>query len=385
MINSQGQGLPYPSTPFPVTVSSLNNPQINGTNEITLPPGGTVIVPAGYQVVDPGQYSWVQFVDPVSNIWRGFATDNPRGLQYVNSDGFNFRVANPTGCVVGLHLTGGGAGYTAATPPAVSFSSGGALATAVVGGALGALTITALGSLTVTSGAGSNFTYQPIVSISAPPVGGVQAAAVATISGGALNGFTITQQGAGYTTAPTVRVIPNPADPATNITAANVVATLTGSTSVTAILVTNYGNGVLGGVPAATIAAPTAGTTATGVPIVALSATAFAITQGGSGYGNPTLITTAGGQFSGGAFTNPFIDTALYLPRPATFQAQVSTGGSGGSVTASGAQLIDGGLFQNAPSFLPFTSGPITTAATGTFTLGGQNDTVMVQSIGGNG
>lgn len=389
-INAQGFGLPYPTAPFPLTVTTANVPQVNGTNTISLAPGGTALVNAGYMMVDPGQYCFIQEFDPIMNMWALWATADQFGPCFLNSDGFNFRVVNPTGCVVGVNVNNGGAGYLASAPPAVTFSSGGAIATAIVGGAIGAITLFSSSSLTVTSGAGGNFTYAPIVSIQAPPVGGVPATAVANLSGTQLNGgtpFTITNQGAGYLTAPVVQIIANPADPSTTIRPASVIATLTGATSVTAVLVTNYGNGALGGVPLCTIAAPAAGTQATGQAIPALSVTAFAITQGGSGYGtSPTTVSTVGGLQSGGAFTNPAIQTGLYFPRPGMFLAQVSGGASGGSVTASGQLIMDGGVFQNAAvGFVATNNGAVTTAATGTFTFGGNNDTITIQAIGGNG
>ena len=60
---------------------------------------------------------------------------------------------------------------------------------------------------------GAGYGVAPIVYIPAPPGPGVQATAIATISNGAVNGFTITNQGAGYTTVPTVSILPNPFDP----------------------------------------------------------------------------------------------------------------------------------------------------------------------------
>lgn len=390
MVNAQGFGLPYPGTPFPVGVTSLNVPQVNGTNTISLGGGGMALINSGWQMVSPGQYSFIQIFDPIMQMWAFWSASDNGSPSYVNSDGFNFRLVNPTGCVIGVNVNNGGAGYVQGTPPAVTFSSGGAVAVAVVGGALGAITLFSSSSLTVTSGAGANFTYPPIVSIQAPPAGGVPATAVAILSGTQLNGVTpvtITNQGAGYITAPVVQIIANPADPATNIRAASVLATLTGATSVTAVMVTNYGNGTLGGVPLCTIAAPTAGTQATAQAIPALSTTAFTITQGGSGYGtSPTTVYSVGGLLSGGAFTNPRIQTGIFSVRPAQYLGQVSGGASGGSVTASGQLQVDGGILQNtAVGFVAISNGGVTTGTTGTFTFGPNNDTVTIQSIGGNG
>lgn len=52
--------------------------------------------------------------------------------------------------------------------------------------------------LTSNSSGGSGYTAAPAVTIGAPPAGGTQATATATVSGGSVIGFTITNPGAGY-------------------------------------------------------------------------------------------------------------------------------------------------------------------------------------------
>lgn len=54
------------------------------------------------------------------------------------------------------------------------------------------------------SGTMSGYVDGASLTISAPPAGGVQAAGIIKVTGGAITGFTITNPGAGYTTAPTV-------------------------------------------------------------------------------------------------------------------------------------------------------------------------------------
>lgn len=388
-IGAQNLGLTFPSSYYPTGIGQYNIPNLVGTNEVSLAAGAGLYVPPGNWLVTPGQYSMVQVLDPVTTTWKGFETSGQQGYETVVSDGFNYRVINPTGCVVAALVTGGGSGYAAATPPAVTVSSGGAVATAIIGGAVGALALK-VNTSSITSGAGSNFTVSPIINIAAPPAPGIQATAIATVSGGQLNGFTVTNQGGGYVTAPVVTVVPSPFD--TNlgtIVNATVTCALTGSTSVTGVLVTNYGNGVLAGVPAMTIAAPTAGTQATAVPVMCLSATGFTVTTGGSSYAAPAVITSAGGELSGGAFTNPAVSTLTFEPRPANILAQVSAGGSGGQITASGALVIDGGLFQNVPLGL-IQANYLTSAAIApqgaaiTLVLGNQTDTVNLTWLGGS-
>lgn len=58
-------------------------------------------------------------------------------------------------------------------------------------------------ALSVTSG-GASYTVAPTVTLSAPPAGGVQATATATLTGNVVTSLTITEAGSGYTSAPTV-------------------------------------------------------------------------------------------------------------------------------------------------------------------------------------
>lgn len=139
------------------------------------------------------------------------------------------------GAVSSIQITNPGYGYNAA--PAITFSSGAAAATAVVGsGLVSALTITNAGSgytsaptLTFTGGGGSGatavagpltfkvgtigvivtdsgtgYTSTPTVVIAAAPSGGTNAAATAIVFGGQVTGVVVTNPGAGYTTAPSV-------------------------------------------------------------------------------------------------------------------------------------------------------------------------------------
>jgi len=139
------------------------------------------------------------------------------------------------GAVSSIQITNPGYGYN--TAPSITFSSGAAAATAVVGsGLVSALTITNAGSgytsaptLTFTGGGGSGasavagpltfktgtigiivtdsgtgYTSTPTVVIDAAPSGGTNAAATAIVFGGQVTGVVVTNPGAGYTTAPSV-------------------------------------------------------------------------------------------------------------------------------------------------------------------------------------
>jgi hypothetical protein len=185
-IGGAGIALPYPSALYGYSAFS-------GTNEVTLQGGQVLVFPAGTYWVTPGPCTFLQYLDPVSNLWV-VANQLAGAGRYVNSDGANWRLANLTGCPVGAIVTNSGTGYTSA--PTVTPSSGSSTWTAIVGGAV---------NTTVTVGtAGSGYTFPPNVWFSAPPNGGIQATGYATISGGAVTAVTVTNQGAGYTSAPTI-------------------------------------------------------------------------------------------------------------------------------------------------------------------------------------
>ena len=154
-------------------------------------------------------------------------------------------VNNYPGQVLSIHVTSGGSGYSSANPPSVAISAppaGGKQATAaavVTGTAVTGIIITNPGayyttnptvtisgnaaavasispgqvySIQLTNGGTGYSTANPPVTISAPPAGGIQATAVATaITTGGANVqrvfvITITNPGAGYTSAPTVTI-----------------------------------------------------------------------------------------------------------------------------------------------------------------------------------
>lgn len=63
-------------------------------------------------------------------------------------------------------------------------------------------------SITVGAG-GTGYTNAPTVAIAAPPAGGRQAQAIATVAAGAVTGFIITDPGEGYVSVPAVTLTPN--------------------------------------------------------------------------------------------------------------------------------------------------------------------------------
>ena len=349
---------------------------LSGNNNVrSIPAGSVEIVPAGQFYITTGPYSQIQALDPISGLWRQLSPFNS-AVQFVNSDGVNVRIANLTGTAVGGYVTNVGSGYTSA--PVVTASAGGSAWTAIVGGAINA-------TVTITT-AGAGYNYTPRLVISAPPVGGIQATATCTISGGAINAVTVVNQGAGYLTAPTIQVIADPRDalaatPGPTTTAVLTVnATLAGAQTITAVVCTNQGT-VLTAVPTLTFTGG-GGSSAAATVVMCFAATGFTVGAGGAAYGNaqPFGVITTGGIVAGsaGAVVNPYIANGMFTPRQANMSG-VST--SGGAVTATGLVVNDPGLFQAVPSGLVLAggSGLATTVAQVTITVGGVADTVTLQ------
>lgn len=345
---------------------------------VTLQTGGVYTIPSGQYQVTPGAYTFFQIFDPVAQIWRPYQTPTQSDSYTISSDGNNYRLANLTGTVVGAVITNAGTGYTngiyppaaqlgTAAAPSVTFAAGGgtvlARGTLIVGGAIP----TAAGNYTIT--AGSNYTFPPIVQISPPPAGGVPATATATISAGAVTAITITNQGAGYTAAPTITLVTNPLD--TTGTGAAVVTSstfaLAGSGTVTAITVPSNGAGMTS-VPAISFS-PASTTAATAIMCFTITTGVAQTAVSNLGTGN--LGFALGGVTAGSpTLTNPAISTGLFVPRLA--MTAFNTTASGGIT------FLDGGLHQTVPAGIAYASlsnGTISAAATAVAqTVGGVTD-----------
>lgn len=337
------------------------------TTVISLAAGAASLIPAGSWGVGTGLYSSLQEFDPVTGIWRNIGNDAGTTFRWLNSDGVNFRIANQTGTVVGALVTTAGAGYTSAPVITDSLSTG-ATYTAIIGGALSTVT-------TITNG-GKNYTYPPIIQISAPSNPGVQATATATISAGAVNAITIGNQGAGYTSVPTISVINDPRD--TTGQNATVTGSLTGSGTVTAVLVSNYGGiGAVTSVPTLTFTGGGYTTVAAATAIMCFTTTAYTVTSAGSGYVGNVLVTGLGGfPATAASYTNTYIQSLLVRQRPAYYGAALSAT----AVTTAGQTLYDGGIFPGVPTgyVAGFTGTSVTSAAQVSFAVGGVTDTVLL-------
>ena len=178
-----------------------------GDGAISLPAGGTYIPVAGNYVFSCGANIVPQWFDPQAQRWRTF---QPTG-DFMSADGCNFRFLNVSGTVVGAVPNAAGSGGTngigpVATGTTLTFTApaaGGAPATAtgyvIIGGSVAAPTITQ---------GGSGYIAPPTIIIDPPPVGGIQATAVATVLGGAVTAITMVNAGAGYQSTPNFWIFP---------------------------------------------------------------------------------------------------------------------------------------------------------------------------------
>lgn len=331
----------------------------------TLLAGETMIIPPGTFGVRPGIYSTVQQYNPITTCWENCGDTGTRDYFYVQSDGVNFRVANQSGCVVGAIVTTAGSAYTSV--PTITTSTGGAVAKAIVGGAIST-------TVTVTKG-GANYVYPPLVQIAAPPSVGLPATATAALTSGAVSSITVTNQGAGYLVAPAVTLLNDPRDTAGS--GATATSALTGSGTVTAVVITDHGSAVTS-VPTFTFSSGSAAATA----ICAFAITSYGVTTAGAAYsaaaGNVmvqfTPIATAGSS----VLTNPDYQTGLVRMRPC--QIAAVTSGAGAITTTQ--QVIDGGCYEAIPSIhnagIAASSGIVTTAATLAVNVGGISDQCLM-------
>jgi len=342
-----------------------------------LQPGAARIIPAGNWMLDLGPYTCVQEYDPVQNQWQspGGAGGFGDGPIQVNSDGFNYRAVNLCGTIVGASVTTAGSGYSAATPPAVTFTNAAsAAATAIVGGAVST-------TVTVTNG-GSGYLWAPIVFLDSPPALGYQATATCAITTGAVSSVTINNQGAGYVNVPNLYFINDPRD--TVGIGAVAVATLTGAGTVTQLIITNQGT-------ANTTLQPTiafSSGSAAAFPIMVRSIGGVSTTTAGSGYSGNVIVQGWGNGFSAAAnvLTNPKWTTGLVRTRVGTLLLGTAT--SGGALTGGGASLFDGGIYAGSnPTPIISGGGPLGLINTGaiaavtSFSWANPTDTILLQPV----
>jgi hypothetical protein len=390
---------------FPLPLGGLQN--TGSPNVVTLASGGLYVVPAGEFLITTGSQTVIDWWDPTNQIWRNYS--GPNSWEQISSDGCNFRLVNMSGICVGGSITNAGSGGTNGIGPiqtgtTVTFAApaaGGALATAigyaVVGGSVPAPTVTQ---------GGSGFVAPPLIACDPPPLGGVQATFTSTISAaGVLTAVTQLNPGAGYTSIPQFYIVPQPQfyqgaikfpgdtaipvipapgliNPAnvwtgainqpniqTGTTGALLTGVaLTGSGTLTAIVMTAFGNGYRGDtVPAISFAGGglAGGVAATAImSFCAVGATVTA-TGGAAQIANTPSISSLGLVAS----TN---NNNTFFPRP---MRGINTGATGSfTVEDPGFGLQGAAVFVNA--------GTSTTVATVTNTqYGGRTDTSILQPM----
>jgi len=341
------------------------------TNTIQLAAAEIWNLPAGTYMVIPGPYTSIQFLDPVSGTWRTINADNAIRPEVLDSDGGNFRIANLTGTPVGALITNAGSALTNGFGTVTITPSGGASVwQSVVGGSINS-------SVTITA-AGSGYLFPPILIIDAPPAGGIQATATATISAGAINAVTVVNQGAGYSTAPRITLVNDARDTVGGGGVLTVNATLAGSGILTAMYPTNPGNAVTAVPtftfsPASTIAATAA---------MNFVCTGLTITGGGVAVPNGSFLLVNSGALTGSRAANtagPIADFLLTQERMGIIQPTIA----GNVITATGVIIDNGFGFQAVPTVgLVSSTGVAPTTGTNiTATVGGITDTSYVQRI----
>jgi hypothetical protein len=341
------------------------------SNTIKLASGETWLIPSGRWCIKSGPYTSTQQFDQVTGIWRTIgAGDTTAVLEAIFSDGVNYRLANQTGCAVGAAVTTAGTGYTSA--PVVTASAGASIWRAVVGGAIST-------TITITNG-GSNYTYPPILVLSSPPNGGVQATATCTISGGIINAVTVTDQGAGYSAPPTVQVLNDPREGINGIGTGYggaLITSLTGSGTITAVLCVDHGIGGQTAIPTLTFTGG-GGASAAATVIMCWSITGLVVssTTAGSGYAAPVIISGYDTPPSQTSNTNPTISSLLVRERAATIVGAVSAV----ALTTTGVVIKDGGIYTAAPTLFAFgfIQGAAAVQAVISAQMGGQTDVSTV-------
>lgn len=376
-LGGPGVGLPPPQLLYPAYLSG--NAELPGSNEVHLAPGQAITLPRGRFQINADNNALIQVLDPVSTGWR---TLNTTGRTYmeVESDGFNYRVANLTSCPIGAVITNGGSAAYAQGTTIVTPSAGNSTWQPIIGGQP---------STTATiDTAGAGYGMPPLCFVPAPPAPGLASVWTAAITNGTVSSLTCIDQGAGYPKAPTITLVPNPYDP--NLLAGNAITQATahltlvaasGSSSagkLTGLVCTN--SGILQAtMPTLTIAGAGASAAATVIPL--WTATGASITAAGATVSATNEITSVGGIPANDSvtpvWTNPDYEFGIghWKPRKASMVAAIGSG-SVSSVSA----LYDGGLFTGTPECLVL--GAAVTAPTLTFTLGGANATVFITPLG---
>lgn len=363
-----------------VSLGTPNTPFLSALQPLTIAPAQCWMLPPGPVTLVPGQgYAGLEVYDSGSQVWRP-AEYPPKSQFTVDSDGTNYRIINRTGCPVGAIITDNGSSYTSA--PTVAVSAGGSAWTAIVGGSI---------NTTVTVTTAGSYSYIPTLTFSAPPAGGVRASGYAVLSNSTISSVTVTNAGAGYTSAPTITITQDPRDTGTGGGVLTVNSTLTNSQRVTAVICTDPGTAAQTSTPTLTFSGGAGGGAAATV-LMNYTVTGFTVTNKGSSLGTSSDFLVTSGQWqttttSSGSVVDPQFDVNVASFRQAWLRGYTN---STGNAIASNTSLttIDAGWgFQRAPSLYVIPN--FDTAVVGGFvattlaaTVGGTNDTWFIQLTG---
>lgn len=341
-----------------------------GFNEVSLASGQAWVIPAGWYFCKLGGYTVYQNYDTILGTWRtiGGGSLGSGGIEYIYSDGNNYRFMNLSGCAVGAIVTNHGSGYTSA--PTVAVTAGSSVWRAVLGGLVN--------TSPVVSNGGANYSYPPTVTFSNPPVGGIQATGHATLSGGAVASIVVDNQGGGYTSPPTISLINDPREGLNGVTQgynAAAVAALTGSGTIAGIICIDPGVGGQTSTPTFTFTGG-GGSSLAATVLMAYNITAVT-TTGGTSYTSDILLYAIDKITASPTYTNPATEKGWVKTRP----AQILLPESGGVPTGTGAVIVDGGFFTNSsPDEFFITNGVGSGLAISALTLGGTTDTTYISS-----
>lgn len=269
-IGGPGLGLPLPQAVYPQPAGV--DPYVPPSNKFALSPAQTFVIPAGDWVVQStGTISAIQWLDPIRQEWVNYSGPGSALAMRIRSDGANWRVNNLSDAAYAATVTAAGSNYVQSST-VVTAGTGNSSWVPIVGGAV------ATGSITA---AGHGYTLPPIVMIPPPPPPGVPATGIAVISSGSVTSITIINAGAGYPTAPVPTIVPDQTDPAflSGAITSNATATLTltGSGTLTAVLLGNFGQ-LLTTAPTLTVAGAGTLATVTTVPATVVAAANDTIT-----------------------------------------------------------------------------------------------------------
>src|SRR5256885_1852938 len=356
-----GAGASLPAPTFPMSLAAgevfmlpAGQGVVGAFGSVLYPQLGSGNVFTGQYMIQLGLYTVLQVYDSGLNYWRNVNV-NPQGLLTISSDGQNFRLANTTGCPIGGIITNAGSAYTngfygfvnsfnnsgqavviangAVTAGNTTFtatpSAGGSTWNMIVGGAVNT-TISVSGTVfqsqggilspfggtgtSLTASGGSNYTRAPLILFTPPPNQGQQPyvlpAATCTISAGAVNAVTVTQQGAGLLGLPGITIIPQPGDTTgggalLGWTSGN--SAQVGSGTLLAIWPSFYGTAVTA-VPTFTFSP--ASTTAV-TAIMNFTVTGITNTTPGVGYTNAYALWQGGMKAGSAAHTQPLLHKTL--------------------------------------------------------------------------